>query len=175
MKYVAILFLMVVHTASLLFGQSKAEFSAQYNGKRWEGSGGYNSHLYYTNGNKIYQTTDPVLILSFRSTQSPDSRTLLITIKNIRPHKSTVPQENIEILFSGAETGKPEDSKMFGFKPNNNKGPIAFQITKWKNISAAEAKISGTLSGKLDGIFTKGAVEINSGKFQDVIVKVFNE
>ncbi|MFN0174308.1 MAG: hypothetical protein ACKVU0_06660 [Saprospiraceae bacterium] len=158
---------------------NKAEFTANVNGKPWSGAGFFNSALFYTKGNPYLNTDKPVLVLAFKSIQSPDNRQLNIHVKGFVPKTGTIPLETLDVMLTGASSGKDTDSQVASNYNEGNatagKTPFKVEITKWEMASADEAIISGKVSGTMHRLFARENDVLENGSFSNVRVKVFNE
>lgn len=149
------------------------EFTGTFNGKEWKGGGYPNSHLYYVQGIKQMYEGKPYLMLAFKAVQGPDNRQLTIAMKDYAGKTGVVDYKNLEILLSGAESGKAEEAAMVGNGTSDKRIPITIEITKFEKTSDTEALISGKMNGELKGMLGSKDVKIENGVFNDVKVKVF--
>jgi hypothetical protein len=158
---------------------TKADFTAKVNGKAWSGTGFFNSALFYAKGNSYAGTEKPLLVLAFKTNQSPDNRQLNIHVKGFEAKTGVLPISTLEITLSGAESGKATESQIASNYKDGNATmahtPFMVEITEWKSVSADEAIISGKVSGKLYRTFSKENDVLENGSFSNVRVKVFNE
>lgn len=157
---------------------SNIKLTAKVNGKDWVATGSYMGFLYYAKGLKLMNSENrPYLQLAFKAANAPDNRTLTINSKDFTGVISALP--NIEVMFTGHESGIASKSELQGFQNNSNslkdKNNFVLAVTKWEMLGEDKAIMSGTLAGKLKGIMGSPDVEIIDGKFEDIEVKVYNE
>jgi hypothetical protein len=158
-------------------------FTAKIDGVAWSGNGFANSHLFYKKGVKQFNNGKPSLMLTFKSTQSPDNRQLniLMTTSDAKPGVYTGDQ--IELLLSGSPVGDNQKPEMYGHKyPETQGRNLKVEITSYKENAGGTATISGKISGYFARPPMGGAIMgpkkeilIENGEFSNVVVKVFTD
>jgi hypothetical protein len=152
-----------------------AALNAIISGKKWQGKGNDDSHLFYAKGISNMNNGMPFLILAFKSTTAPDDRQLTFKVIDFKGKPGKYQKKDIEVLFSGSADGNTKESKLFGCKSPGTVTDFVLEITEWQTVSATEAIISGVFSGTLKGIMVDGAEKVTDGTFSKVKVKVFND
>ena len=153
-------------------------FTAVIDGAAWSGNGFSNAHLFYKGGVKQINKGKPSLVLTFKSTQSPDNRQLNIFVTTPDAKPGVYAGENIEMLLSGSPIGDEKSPELYGHKyPTSLGSNLKLEITAYKENSDGTATISGKISGGLKGILgaPKKELPLVSGLFENVIVKVYTE
>ncbi|MBK8557447.1 MAG: hypothetical protein IPL65_17600 [Lewinellaceae bacterium] len=145
------------------------ELAATLNGKPWLAGSYYGSALFYAKG--LQGVSDqPYLQLSFKAFGAPDSRQLDFQVRDFKEKPGLVQLEGLEAGMSGSALGKSTESHVSGNHQSGNaknpKTPFQFEISSWKRVSATEAEISGTFSGKLYGFMSKEVDLLEAGVFQ---------
>lgn len=153
-------------------------FTAQIDGVAWSGNGFTNSHLFYPGGVKQFNNGKPSLMLTFKSTQSPDNRQLnvLLTTPDAKPGVYT--GDKIELLLSGSAVGDSKNAELYGHKyPETQGRNLKVEITSYQENTNGTATISGKISGFLTrplGMAKKTELSIENGVFNNVVVTVYN-
>lgn len=153
-------------------------FTAVIDGAKWSGNGFSNAHLFYKGGVKQLKNGKPTLVLTFKSTQSPDNRQLNIFIFTADAKPGIYSGEQIEMLLSGSPIGDEKIPEMYGHKyPATQGSNLKVEITAYKENADGTATISGKISGGLKGLLgsPKKELPLVSGLFENVIVQVFTE
>lgn len=152
-------------------------FTALIDGVAWSGNGFVNSHLFYKGGVKQFNNGKPSLMLTFKSTQSPDNRQLnvILTTSDAKPGVYT--GDKIELLLSGSSVGDAKDSELYGHKyPETQGRNLKVEITSYQEHANGTATISGKISGFLTrplGMAKKNELSVENGVFNNVVVTVY--
>lgn len=153
----------------------KGVFSVFVNGKSLNYSLANRGALYYPNG--IKQLNEKSFIqLAFVPNHPTDNRQLTIKIFSPKAGKAIYSEANqMEILVTGAESGKSTDSRMFGRCSKSNASvPFTIEITEWKESAGAifiSSKIYGTLMETL-AVGKKQSIEYKEGSFSNLKMEI---
>jgi len=152
-------------------------FIAQIDGVAWTGNGFANSHLFYKGGVKQLNNGKPSMMLTFKSTQSPDNRQLNVILTTADAKPGVYSGDKIELLLSGSPTGDSKKSELYGHKyPETQGRNLKVEISSYQENGNGTATISGKISGFLSrplGMAEKAELSIENGVFNNVVVTVY--
>ncbi len=151
-------------TGSLFFGNNKKKSSemptseigttCMIDGVSWNGVNYYKSSSYFPKGNNLVNTTQPYLVISFKSGQNPDDRQFTFIHKDAKVGLGILNIKNFEIVISGSSDGFPDNSCLVSnWKngvANTQKTDFYFEITRFEDKTdyiILSAKYSGKLYG----------------------------
>lgn len=178
-------------SGSLVFGQPKKNSSGltgaeigttcTMDGNAWNGVNYYKSSSYYPKGNSLANTTQPYLIISFKSGQKPDDRQFTFIHKNSKLGLGVLDIRNFELLISGSKDGIPEYaclvSNWKNGQANTQKTQFYFEITRFED-KGDHILFSAKYSGQLFGLnLFKGLIgascrdiTLKNGEIKDLII-----
>lgn len=151
-------------------------------GKAWQGVNYFKSSSYFPTGNSLLKTSQPYLIISFKSSVGKDNRQITLINPNFKTGKGILNKNSFEIAISGSEDGNPANSCIAsnweGGNANTKHSDFYFEFTKWED-KGSYILCSGIYHGKLYGFNPmKGLtgtlckdVTITEGSFEDLKVE----
>jgi hypothetical protein len=153
----------------------KGVFSVIANGKTLNYSLGNRGALFYPNGIKQLDEK-PFIQLAFVPNHPTDNRQLTIKILSPKAGKASYSGANqMEVLVTGAESGKSTDSRMYGRSSKSNPNiPFTIEINEWKESAGAifiSGKINGTLMETLT-VAKKQSIEYKEGSFSNLKMEI---
>lgn len=141
-------------------------------GYAWNGNSYYRSSTYFPKGNPLVKTTNPYLILSFKTAQSPDDRQMTLIHKEAKVGVGLLDKMNYELVVSGSKDGIPANACLISnWKDgvaNTQKTDFYFEITKFED-KGDHIILSAKYAGKLFGLNLFKS--IIGASCQDVVVK----
>jgi hypothetical protein len=152
-------------TGSLFFGNNKKKSAEMpmsetgttciMNGASWKGVNYYKSSSFFPKGNSLVNTTQPYLIISFKSGQNPDDRQFTFIHKDSKVGLGILNKKNFELVISGSEDGIPDNSCLVSNwkngEANTQKTDFYFEITRFED-KGDHIILSAKYSGKLYGL-----------------------
>ena len=124
-------------------------------GNAWHGDNYFHSSSYFPAGNSLVNTTQPYLIISFKSGRKPDDRQFTFVHKDAEPRVGLLDTKNFEMVISGSQDGIKENacivSNWKNGQANTQKTDFYFEVTRFEE-KGDHILLSAKYSGKLRGL-----------------------